>query len=382
MSPLQQLGAKGFRPFFLLAGAFAAVAIPLWVWSLTGGPAPGGVLQGTVWHAHEMIFGFTLAVIAGFLLTAVQNWTGQPTLKGRALLLLAGTWLAARVLLWWPGWVGPVVDLAVIPQLALGIGRPLWATRNKRNLPFVALLGGLWVTNLLVYVDAGTAGPGAGPLAQRIAVHLMAVIILVMAGRVVPMFTRNTTGDARVRSLMLPDRVAIGATLALAALQHWPSALVTGVVAAVAGVATLARMWGWWTRDVLKHPLLWVLHLGHASVGVGLLLAALPALGVPTGTSPLHLVTAGGIGLLTIGMMARVSLGHTGRVLTSNAFVTAAFVAVALAATARAAGPWLDPAHSATWWWVAAALWSVGFVLFVGRFAGILTTPRPDGRPG
>ena len=382
MDPLQQLGAKGFRPFFLLAGAFAAVVVPLWVWSLTGGPAPRGVLQGTVWHAHEMIFGFTLAVIAGFLLTAVENWTSQPTLRGRALLLVCATWLAARVLLWWPGWLGPVVDLAVIPQLALGIGRPLWATRNKRNLPFVALLMGLWVTNVIVYVDAWSPGPGAALLALRTAVYLIAVLMVLMAGRVLPMFTRNGTADPRVRSLVWLDRVAIGATLALAALQSWPSATVTGVVAAVAGAATLARMWGWWTPRLLKHPLLWVLHLGHASVGVGLLLSALPALGVPTGSSPLHLITAGGVGLLTIGMMARVSLGHTGRLLGSDTALTAAFVAVALAATVRAAGPWLDPIHNAVWWWTAAALWSLGFVLFVLRFAGVLTAPRVDGRPG
>lgn len=382
MNRLEQLGAKGFRPFFLLAAAFAALVVPLWVWSLTGGPTPHGVLQGTVWHAHEMIFGFSLAVIGGFLLTSVENWTSQPTLRGRALLLVVAAWLAARLLLWFPGWLGPVFDLAVIPQLALGIGRPLWASRNKRNAPFVVLLAGLWATDLVVYIDAWTEGPGLAPVAQRTAVYIIAVIILVMAGRVVPMFTRNTTSEPKVRNLVMLDRLAIGASLLVAVLQTWPSARITGVLAAVAGVATLARMWGWWTPRVLGHPLLWVLHLGHACVGLGLLFSALPALGVPVGSSPLHLITVGGIGLLTLGMMARVSLGHTGRMITSNAVVTGAFVAVVLAALVRTAGPWIDPARTVTWWWTAAALWASGFALLLVRFFDILTGPRVDGRPG
>lgn len=382
MSALDQLGAKGFRPFFLLAGTFAAVVVPVWVWSLTGGPAPRGVLGGMSWHAHEMIFGFTVAVISGFLLTAVENWTGRPTLRGPALLGVAGVWAAARVALWWPGWVGPTLDLMVLPLVAVGIGRPLWQTRNLRNLPFVALLGGLWLTNLTVYLEAAGVVPGSTAVAHRVAVHLIAVIILVVAGRVVPMFTRNATGDERVHRLATVDRVAIGATVVLAALQPWPTTSVTGVVAGVAGAATLARMWGWWSPGVWSRPLLWVLHLGHASVGVGLSMSALVAIGVPVGSSALHLITVGGIGLLTIGMMARVSLGHTGRPIFVGTRVAVAFSAVALAAVVRALGPLLEPSRTSTWWWGAAALWAFGFALFVWMYARILITPRADGRPG
>ncbi|MCB9673353.1 MAG: NnrS family protein [Alphaproteobacteria bacterium] len=382
MSALEQLGAKGFRPFFLLAGIFAVVVVPAWVWSLTGGPAPRGVLGGMSWHAHEMIFGFTVAVISGFLLTAVENWTGQPTLRGSALLGVAGVWAAARIALWWPGWVGPALDLMGLPLVALGIGRPLWQTRNLRNLPFVALLGGLWLTNLTVYLEAAGVVPGSTAVAHRVAVHLIAVIILVVAGRVVPMFTRNATGDERVHRLATVDRVAIGATVVLAALQPWPTASVTGVVAGVAGAATLARMWGWWSPGVWSRPLLWVLHLGHASVGVGLSMSALVAIGVPVGSSALHLITVGGIGLLTIGMMARVSLGHTGRPIFVGTRVAVAFSAVALAAVVRAFGPLLEPSRTSTWWWGAAALWAFGFALFVWMYARILITPRADGRPG
>ncbi len=382
MSVFGQLGAKGFRPFFLLAGIFAVGVVPLWVWSLTGGPPPRGLLRGITWHAHEMIFGFTVAVISGFLLTAVENWTKRPTLRGPYLLAVAGTWLAARVALWWPGWLGPGLDLLVLPMVAFGIGRPLWATQNKRNLPFIALLSGLWLADVAVFLDAAGVLPGMALVAHRVAVHVIAVIILVVAGRVVPMFTRNTTGDDRVHRLESVDRLAIGSTVALAVLQFWPGAALTGAVAVVAGAATLARMWSWWSPGVITRPLLWVLHLGHAAVGLGLGLSALPAMGVAVGSSALHLVTVGGIGLLTLGMMTRVSLGHTGRAVQVGHMGGAAFAAVGLAMWARALGPWLDPTRTTAWLWTAAALWSVGFTLFLVLCARILISPRADGRPG
>lgn len=373
-----RLGAKGFRPFFLLAGAFAVVVVPLWVGSLSGGVIPAGPLGGAAWHAHEMLFGYTVAVVAGFLLTAVENWTGRPTLRGGPLLGLAAIWAAARVGCWFPGWPGAVLDLAFLPLVALGIGRPLVATRNLRNLPFVVLLVGLWLADLAVWLDAFGVRPGLAPIAHRVAVHLVAVIILVVTGRVVPMFTRNATGDATLRNLPALDRLAIGSTLALTALQVGPPSGVRAAIALVAGAATLGRMWGWWTPAVARQPLLWVLHLGHAAVGLGLGLSALPG----GGTGPLHLLTVGGIGLLTVGMMARVSLGHTGRPLQIGRSITLAFAAVAAAALARALGPWLDPSGALGWWWFAAAAWSSGFGLFVAGYLPILTAPRVDGKPG
>jgi len=196
------------------------------------------------------------------------------------------------------------------------------------------------------------------------------------------MFTRNATGDDRVHRTQSLDRLAIGATLALAALQVFPVPTLTGVVAAVAGVATLARMWSWWTPGVITRPLLWVLHLGHASVGLGLVASALPVVGIEVGSGALHLITVGGVGLLTIGMMAQVSLGHTGRPLEVATPIAVAFGAVGLAALVRAFGPLLDPAWTSAWWWLAAGLWSLGFLTFAVLYAGTLTRPRADGRPG
>ena len=382
MNALSQLGAKGFRPFFLLAGLFSGAIVPAWVLNLAGYVHPSGVLTGITWHAHEMIFGYTLAVIAGFLLTAVENWTRLPTLRGAPLLLAASVWLGARVLLWFPGWLGPALDLLFLPILIVGIGRPILKAGNTRNLPFIVMLLALWMANASVYLDAAGFRPGLAVLAHRVAVYVIAVIILVITGRVVPMFTRNTTGELSIGRWPWADRIAVGAPAVLATLQLGFFSWMIPAVSGVAGVATLIRMRPWWTRAVLNHPLLWVLHLGHLSVGMGLCFKAMePWLG-PLGSGPLHLVTVGGIGLLTIGMMSRVSLGHSGRAIQATRGMGMAFAAVGLAAVVRAVGPWADPVHALAWFGVAALLWAAAFAAFAVLFVPILVSPRPDGKPG
>lgn len=379
---LQTLGAKGFRPFFLLAGAFATVVVPLWMGVWTGHVTLRGMLQGVQWHAHEMIFGFTVALVAGFLLTAVENWTKQRTLQGPWLLGLVAVWAAARVALLLPGWIGPALDLAVLPLVAVGIGRPLLVTGNVRNLPFLGLLAALWCANGVVYLDAAGALPGAAVLAHRVSVYVIALIILVVTGRIVPLFTRNATGDARVGNRPWLDHIALGATAGVALLQLQPDTPALPVVAGLAGAAVLLRMTGWWTAEVLRRPLLWVLHLGHAAVGVGMLITAAQPWVAPLGSAGLHTVTVGGIGLLTLGMMARVSLGHTGRTIRVGAGMALAFGAIGLALVLRVVGPWVAAEQTSIWLWAAAACWAGGFGAFTWAYRSILTSPRADGRPG
>lgn len=383
-SVLSVLGAKGFRVFFLLAGCYAAVVVPAWLLVWTGRLAIRGPLQGVAWHAHEMVHGFTVAVVAGFLLAAVSNWTGRETATGRPLLLLAGVWVAARIMFFLvPGWLGAAVDLAFLPLVAVAIGRPIVAAKDRRNFAFVVLLAALWVANGLVYLDVAGWLPGGAVAANRAAVYLIAVIILVVTGRVVPMFTRNATGVTSIRNLPRVDVVAVAATAGVALAQAWPNAVVVAALAGVAGVATLVRMGRWGTRHTLGNPLLWVLHLGHAAVGIGLCLVALRAI-VPTMpvSAPVHAVTVGGIGLLTIGMMSRVSLGHTGRPIRVGSVMAVAFAAVASAALLRVVGPWAWPAHTSETLWMAGIAWAGGFALFTGAYAPILLAPRVDGKPG
>lgn len=385
MNPCPNVLAKGFRPFFLLAGGFSACVVPLWMLVLTGRLAPAGPLQGVVWHAHEMVYGFTMAVVAGFLLTAVTNWTGRETAVGPVLGALALLWSTARLLpIGGLGGAGTAVDLLFLPGLAVAIGRPLILARRWRNLSFVVVLGLLWLCDVAVHADVAGRAPGLALPALRAAVWLIVVVILLITGRIVPMFTRNATGVGRVRNLVAADGLALVATAVLVPLELAGASVSvwTARVALVAGLAVFARMVTWGTRHTLRHPLLWVLHLGHAAVGAGLLLRGLGAGGAVPTTIAVHAITVGGIGLLTIGMMARVALGHTGRALRVGPAIAASFVAVALAALARVIVPWAWPSATLDGLWAAALLWSFGFGVYSALYLPILVSPRADGKPG
>jgi uncharacterized protein involved in response to NO len=374
---------KGFRPFFLLAAVFAAAIVPVWLLVLGGQLAVPGASAGAVWHAHEMVHGFTGAVLAGFLLTAVGNWTGRETLTGAPLGGLALLWLAGRVACMaappGPAWT---VDLAFLPTLALTLAVPLWRSGDRRNAVFPALLAGAWATDLAVHADLVGLWPGVATTALRVAVHLVAVVVLVITGRIVPAFTRNATGRADIRSVPWLDATACACALAVALLQPWSPGPLAGGVAAVGAVAVVARAGSWGASSTARNPLLWVLHAGHGWIALAFALeAAAAALPIPP-SAPIHAITVGSIGTLTLGMMARVALGHTGRPLVAPRLVAAGFGAVLLAAAVRVFGPLVAPGHVVAWWWVAGALWAAAFATYAVRYAPILLGPRADGRPG
>jgi len=401
------LTAKGFRPFFLLGALFAVVIVPLWVATLTGRFVPGGPLTGIVWHAHEMLYGFTAAILAGFLLTAVGNWTARETAVGGWLGALAALWLAGRVaMLAVPGWAGSVIDLAFLPALAFTVARPLWLAHRRdrpppapglpgrpvqlsggrgvllHNVAFPVTLMLLWTGNLATHLDAHGVWPGAATSANRFAVHVVVVVILLITGRIVPAFTRNATSVTSIRNVRSLDIAAIGAAALVAGLQWAPASPLLPVAAGVGAAAVVARTWHWGARHTLRDPLLWVLHAGHAWVAVGLgLEAAAPF--VPIAPSlALHALTAGAIGMLTLGMMARVALGHTGRPLRVPKPVGIAFAAVLCAAVVRVGGPLLAPQLTIAFLWASAIAWAGGFTTYALVYAPILTGPRVDGRPG
>lgn len=377
------LFAKGFRPFFLLGGAFAAIIVPLWLVVLGGGFVPRGPLTGVAWHAHEMIFGFTTAIIAGFLLTAVGTWTGRTTAVGGPLAALAGVWCAGRIaLVAVPGWPASAIDLSFLPILAGVLAWPLWQKGDRVNAGFPAVLGVLAGANLVVHLDALGVLTGRAIPAERLSVHLIVVIVLVITGRTVPMFTRNATG-AEVYGSPRFDAVAIASTAVLAVLQVVPAAAqVASVVAGIGAIAVVGRAIGWGVHHTARNPILWVVHVGHAWIAVGLALeAAVPWTSI--GASPaLHALTVGAIGTLTLGMMARVALGHTGRPIHAPPAVAVGFALVPMAALVRVIGPIVAPGRLIDWLWVAGLLWAVAFALYAATYLPILTRPRVDGKPG
>ena len=373
----------GFRPFYLLASVFAALSIPLWALQFAGWLGRP-YLEGPLWHAHEMLFGFTLAVIVGFLFTAGRNWANRPTPTGATLAALALLWVAGRVLVLTPfGWAAALVNAAFPLAAAIALAIPFMAAGNRRNYFFVALLLLLSAAELAVHLDQ--LGVVAVPGWIGIAVGLDAVLFImaVMGGRVIPMFTNTgVPGATAVRNPVL-EQAALGLTLALLAadalqLQGLPLAL----LAIAAAAAHLARWWLWQPWTTARAPLVWVLHVAYAWIPVHLLLRAATQAGWVAPSLATHALTVGAAGGLIIGMMTRTARGHTGRPLRSDRWDVACYLLVIAAGLVRVLLPLAAPALTIHAVLCSAALWSAGFGLYAVRYWPVLTRPRLDGKPG
>lgn len=382
------LTAKGFRPFFLLAAGFAVLILPLWMLALLGVLDPGHYLDATYWHAHEMIFGFAVAVIAGFLLTAVGNWTKRETLVGAPLLGLCALWLVGRVAItgaqFLPRWLPAMADLAFLPVLIVVLARPLAAANNWRNFVMIGILAALFAANVMIHLDALGLLPGWRRRGSLLAVDLVILVILVIAGRVFPMFTRNATGVQSIRSIPVLDALTVLAMAVLVVLDAaLPSLAFTAVVAGVTGALAAGRAVHWGAQHSREKPLLWILHVGYAWIPLGLLLRAASAFSAAIPASlATHALTVGAIGALTLGMMARVPLGHTGRVLDASRWTVAAFVLLTSAAFVRVFAPLLAPADYRATIFLSGTLWSVAFASYLVAYMPILLSPRVDGKAG
>jgi uncharacterized protein involved in response to NO len=382
--PAPALFNLGFRPFYLLAALLAALGIPLWLAQYFGLLTAPAHLSGVAWHAHEMVFGFQLAVITGFLLTAARNWTGLPTPTGALLAALAGLWVAGRLLvLTGPAWLAGIVDVAFLPAVALALWVPLQRSRN-RNRFFVALLLALAGANLAFHLaHAGVLSIDAlSPV--RFALYVVALIVTIMAGRVVPSFTRNAIPTARSRSHRGLDLTAIA--LAGAAFAAWLVALpawLTGPVCVVAAAFHAARLWMWDPWATRYQPILWILHLSYAWIPVALVLMALAAFGadVPPALAD-HALSIGAVGGMIMGMITRTARGHAGLPLRVSGPEVVAYVLVHLAAAARVATPLVWPEGYRLALSASGALWSAAFLLYLLVYVPILSAPRVDGRPG
>lgn len=380
--------AYGFRPFFLLAAIFAALAVPLWLAAYAGALALPSPLPASLWHGHEMLFGYAAAVLAGFLLTASPSWSGRPPLSGVGLGVLALIWLAGRAASAAGGVfpaVAAAVDLAFLPALAIAITPALQAA-PRRNRVFLPLLGVLLVANLGVHLDALDMLPGLGAIALRVALDLLALLIALIGGRVVPAFTGSALaarGEAEpLRAFSVRDRLAIGALvlMLLADLLGFPRA--AGVSALAAALLNAWRLHGWGGSRTLREPILWVLHLGYLWLAIGLAWKGLVDLsGWLPPADALHGLAIGAVGTMTLAIMSRATLGHTGRPLRAPPLVVAAYLLVGAAAIARLTAP-LAPAHAVSLLVISGAFWSLAFAAFLVSLGPALIQPRIDGRPG
>lgn len=381
--PGYALWSLGFRPFYLLASVFSAISVLLWAAQFSG-LLPNAYLQGALWHGHEMLFGYTMAVVAGFLLTAVRAWTGQETITGAPLMALAALWVAGRVLVLTPlGVWSAVVNAAFPVALALAIAVPLWRARNVRNYFFVGLL--LLMATLVGTLHAALLGVFELPprLGLVLGLDVMLFIMAVMSGRVIPMFTNNGVPGAGAERRALIEKLALASVLLLLAadLLQLPSGLVA-VVALGAALAHGIRLWLWRPWRTLAVPLVWILHAAYAWIVTYLAMRALSAAGLIGASYAIHAFTVGAIGGLTMGMMTRTARGHTARPLRADGFELACFLLIQAAAMVRVFGGMITPAWYLASVQISGVLWAAAFGLFAVRYWPVLTQPRLDGNPG
>jgi uncharacterized protein involved in response to NO len=373
----------GFRPFYLLASAFASLSVLLWALQFSG-LLGATYLAGPVWHAHEMLFGFVLAVIVGFLFTAGRNWTGQPTPTGAALAALAVWWLLGRVLVLTPfAWTAALVNVTFPLAAAAGLAVPFYRARNRRNYFFVGLLIVLAFASGFVHLNQLGIVRAPAAIGLQLGLDVVLFIVSVMAGRVIPMFTNNGVPGAAARRHPWVERASLGLVLALAGADAagLPGAWIAAAAAAGA-VAHAARWWLWQPWTTRRAPLVWVLHLAYAWVPVHLALRAAGEWGAVAPSLATHALTVGAIGGLIIGMMTRTARGHTARPLRADRYDTVSYVLVLSAGATRVLLPLLLPALTAAAVLGSALLWSAGFGLYAWRYWNVLTRPRLDGKAG
>jgi uncharacterized protein involved in response to NO len=379
----------GFRPFFLLAGVFSLVSIFIWGGVYVyGWPAPRLPFSTMHWHAHEMIFGYGMAVAAGFLLTAVRNWTHLDTLRGYPLAGLATLWLAARV----AGWMIPGQVLAMmLPDmmfdlwLIVAILNPILRARQHDQIGIASKIILLMLANLCFYLGVSGVLEQGTVWGLYSGLYVLLALVYTMARRVLPFFIERGVGyPVTLKNRVWLDRSNIYVFLLfLIADVFWRNVLVTAVLAGLLFAIHAMRLAGWYTEGLWKKPLLWVLYVGYGGATFGFLLKALAPFTSLSPSLALHAFAVGGIGMITAGMMARISLGHTGRDIQQHSRLLApAFMSLFAAYVARVLLPMIAPMHYLLWLAIAQAAWLIAFALFVWVYLPILVKPRADGKPG
>jgi len=380
------LFSAGFRPFFLLGACYAGLGILIWMPAFHGRLALATGFAPRDWHIHEMLFGFMSAVVTGFLFTAIPNWTGRLPIRGLPLLGLVVLWIAGRICLTFSAYTGwlmaMLIDVSFLTLVAAAATREIAAGRNWRNLPVVGIVALLLVGNIAFHVEAHLAG--AADVSIRIGVAVVVLLISLIGGRIIPSFTRNWLVRENPGRLPVPfarfDMVVIA--VSAAALVLWiarPFGELTGAVLALVGLLHIMRLARWAGDRTSREGLLLILHIGYAFVPLGFLLNAAAAAGWVAPSAGLHGWMAGAAGVMTLAVMSRATLGHTGQALHASRTTLIIYAVIIVAALARI-GAVIAPAYSPPLLHVAAWTWVAAFIGFAVSFGPLLVGYRKPRR--
>jgi uncharacterized protein involved in response to NO len=378
----------GFRPFFLLGSLSSAIFLLLWIGLFAGYIDFDTFFPPIFWHAHEMVYGFVIAIVSGFILTASAKWTGIRGLHGNKLILLVAVWILGRLAIVSGGVLPPLVisaiDLIYLPLLILFLSPYLLRPEQKRNMIFILLLSLLFVGNLLMHLDQLGLVEGLGRSGLYLGVNCIIVMLILIGGRIIPMFTRNAIPEANMKLWPLVEIFSI-----VSALFYVLSSFVfdihkiTGSLALVAAISNSIRLYGWQPWKTYKKPILWILHIGYLWLVLGFYAVALSYLwSLMTPSTAIHFLTVGSIGSLVLGMISRVSLGHTGRPLEVRKWVVFAYWLMVMTALFRILMPLVLPQQYIFAINHAAYSWALAYLVFFACYWKILTKPRVDGQPG
>lgn len=383
------LFSYGFRPFFLAGAIWACMAMAIWIMAVSGQIEIARDYGAVAWHAHEMLFGFGSAIVAGFLLTAVPNWTGRLPVSGGPLIALFSLWCAGRATMAFPDILGVVPSVALegafLPTMLIVCVREIVAGRKWADLKVIGGLGALALANICFHYE--TIALGGPDYSERLALAGLTMMIVIVGGRMLPSFTRNWLNKAGRTDLPVPyntfDLVCIVSTLP--AFGLWvaaPFSVATACAAAVSAMLHTMRLWRWRGWTTAKEPLLVVLHIAYALVPGGLAAIAASSLNLMDPTAATHVLTVGTVAAMMLAVMTRATRGHTGRELTASAMTSASYVAIFMCAAVRPAVTVL-PDHATAIFSAAAAFWIAAFGLYIAEYGPMLVARRkPSARSG
>lgn len=375
----------GFRPFFLLGSLYAIIAISLWVWMFQTGQPSMLQVPALWWHVHEMLFGFAMAIVVGFLLTAVQNWTGINGTKHYRLLLLVVLWLVPRALLWTPAplWLTSSIEALFLALAAYEIGSRVVKEKGWKNLFFVPLFVLAIAANFASYATIKGMPPFSSAAVWQAMLWWFTLLLSVMGARVIPFFTARRFNFEKAQPLLWLDWLANVPVAALFILSFFPMTMAQlgKPLMVLAGVAQLARFIRWKPWLTLSEPLVWSLHAAYVCLPLSLLLRGLMD-NAYVEHNLIHLFAIGALAGVILAMITRVTMGHTGRAIYQGPNMSVAFGAIIVAAFVRSFGVAFFPAQLFMMVNISGALWGLAFSLFVWKFGLMLITPRVDGHPG